>query len=228
MKILIKIISLLSIILFSFTSAQNSDYEDYEENVKDTVVIDGAKYARVIDEDYFDDLEYEGRMWSLAPGYGFGLIRGSSFSTIPSGYSINFITPYGFDIGPFYYNISFALGSFKAEHNSISTDNIGITTGDTLTAINPFYIGIGGDLNLSESIYSEGHIGRVGSGFGFWGVLGFDTGNLGSALGNDLDINIMIGSEFYLSSKITEVGNPSYWATISLRAIYSFHSLFGS
>ena len=228
MKILIKIISLLSIILFSFTSAQNSDYEDYEENVKDTVVIDGAKYARVIDEDYFDDLEYEGRMWSLAPGYGFGLIRGSSFSTIPSGYSINFITPYGFDIGPFYYNISFALGSFKAEYNSISTDNIGLTIGDTLTAINPFYIGIGGDLNLSESIYSEGHIGRIGSGLGFRGFLGFDTGNLGSALGNDLDINLMIGSEFYLSSQITEGGNPSYWATISLRGIYSFHSLFGS
>ena len=228
MKILIKIISLLSIILFSFTSAQNSDYEDYEENVKDTVVIDGAKYARVIDEDYFDDLEYEGRMWSLAPGYGFGLIRGSSFSTIPSGYSINFITPYGFDIGPFYYNISFALGSFKAEYNSISTDNIGLTIGDTLTAINPFYIGIGGDLNLSESIYSEGHIGRIGSGLGFRGFLGFDTGNLGSALGNDLDINLMIGSEFYLSSQITEGGNPSYWATISLRGIYSFHSLFDS
>ena len=228
MKILIKIISLLSIILFSFTSAQNSDYEDYEENVKDTVVIDGAKYARVIDEDYFDDLEYEGRMWSLAPGYGFGLIRGSTFSTIPSGYSINFITPYGFDIGPFYYNISFALGSFKAEYYSISTDNIGITISDTLTPINPFYIGIGGDLNLFESIYSEGHIGRIGSGLGFRGVLGFDTGNLGSALGNDLDINLMIGSEFYLSSQITEGGNPSYWATISLRGIYSFHSLFGS
>ena len=118
--------------MFSFTFAQNSDYEDYEENVKDTVIIDGAKYARVIDEDYFDDLEYDDGMWSLAPGYGFGLIKGSTFSTIPSGYSINIITPYGFDVGPLYYRISFALGSFKAKYNQISTDNIGITTGDTL------------------------------------------------------------------------------------------------
>ena len=228
MKLSIKIIFLILFILFSFTTAQNSSYEDYEENVKDTVVIDGAKYARVIDEDYFDDLEYDGAMWSIAPSYGLGLLKGETFSTIPSGYSINVITPYGFEIGPLYYNISFAFGRFKAGYNRISTDNIGVTTDDTLYSINPFYIGIGGDLNFFESIYSEGHIGKVGSGLGFRGFLGYDTGNLGSTLGNDLDINLMIGSEFYLSSEITKGGNPSYWATISLRAIYSFHSLFDS
>ena len=121
MKITKKFISFCLILLFSFTFAQNSNYEDYEENVKDTVIIDGAKYARVVDEDYFDDLEYDDGMWSIAPGYGFGLIKGSTFSTIPSGYSINIITPYGFDIGPLYYRISFALGSFEAEYNQIST-----------------------------------------------------------------------------------------------------------
>ena len=225
MKIFIKITILFLFILFSFTFAQNSDYE---EDVKDTVIINNTKYARIVDENYFEDLEYDDGMWSLAPGYGFGFIKGSTFSTIPAGYTINIITPYGFDVGPFYYNISFALGSFKAEYNIISTDNIGITTGDTLTTVNPFYIGIGGDLNFSESIYSEGHIGMIGSGLGFRGFLGFDTGNLGSTLGNDLDINLMIGSAFYLSSEITKEGNPSYWATISLRAIYSFHSLFDS
>ena len=228
MKISKKIISICLTLLFSFAFTQDPDSEDYEKNVKDTVVIDGAKYARVIDESYFDDLEYEGGMWSLAPGYSFGLIKGSTFSTIPAGYTINIITPYGFDVGPLYYNISVAFGSFKAEYNSTYVDNIGITTGDTLTAVNPFYIGIGGDLNFSESIYSEGHLGIIGSGIGFRGFLGFDTGNLGSALGNDLDINLMIGSEFYLSSKISKAENPSYWSTISLRAIYSFHSLFDS
>lgn len=228
MKITKNFISLCLILLFSFTFAQNSDYEDYEESVKDTVIINNTKYARVVDEEYFEDLEYEDRMWSLAPGYGFGLIKGSTFSTIPAGYTINIITPYGFDVGPLFYNISFALGSFKAEYNIISTDNIGITTGDTLITVNPYYIGIGGDLNFSESIYSEGHIGMIGSGLGFRGFLGFDTGNLGTTLGNDLDINLMIGSAFYLSSEITKGGNPSYWATLSLRAIYSFHSLFDS
>ena len=106
MKITKKFISFCLILLFSFTFAQNSNYEDYEENVKDTVIIDGAKYARVVDENYFEDLEYDDGMWSIAPSYGFGLVRGAKFSTIPSGYSINFITPYGFDIGPFSYNIS--------------------------------------------------------------------------------------------------------------------------
>ena len=231
MKISIKIISYCLVLLSSVISAQNSDYEDYEdyeENVKDTVVIDGAKYVKVIDEDYFDDLEYDDGMWSIAPGYGFGLVRGSTFSTIPSGYTINIITPFGLDIGPFYYNISFAFGQFEAEYNQVYTDNIGIVSGDTLVSVNPFYIGLGGDLNFFESFYCEGHIGRVGSGLGFRGFLGYDTGNLGSVLKNDLDINLMIGSEFYISSKITDVGYPSYWATISLRAIYSFHSLFDS
>ena len=112
MKITKKFISLFLFLLFSFTFAQDSDYEDYEENVKDTVIINGAKYARVIDEDYFEDLEYEGRMWSLAPGYGFGLIKGSTFSTIPSGYTINIITPYGFDVGPLYYRYIFCIRKF--------------------------------------------------------------------------------------------------------------------
>ena len=44
---------------------------------------------------------YDDRMWSIALSYGFGLIKGSTFSTIPSGYSMNIITPYGFNIGPF-------------------------------------------------------------------------------------------------------------------------------
>ena len=126
------------------------------------------------------------------------------------------------------HNISFAFGQFEAEFNQIYTDNIGIVTGDTIVTVNPFYIGIGGDLNFSNSIYSEGHIGRVGSGLGFRGFLGYDTGNLGSRLGNNLDINIMMGSEFYITTKITDFGNPSYWATFTLRGIYSFHSLFDS
>ena len=223
-----KIIYSSFLIILPSSFSQNIDDEDYEKSIKDTVVIDGTKYARVVDEDYFDDLEYDDGMWSIAPGYGFGLIKGSTFSTIPAGYTINIITPYGFDVGPLYYRISFALGHFEAVYNQITVDDIGVATGDTLTTVNPFYIGIGGDLNFFESIYSEGHIGMIGSGLGFRGFLGFDTGNLGSTLGNDLDINLMIGSAFYISSEMTKDSNPSYWATISLRAIYSFHSLFDS
>ena len=59
------------------------------------------KYAKVDNEQYFEDLDYDEGMWRLAPGYGFGVIKGSKFSTIPSGYSINVITPYGFNIGSF-------------------------------------------------------------------------------------------------------------------------------
>ena len=222
---------ILFIILFSSIYAQNDDYEDYEDyekESKDTVIIDGMKYARVINDSYFDDLEYDEGMWSVAPGYGFGIIKGAAFSSIPAGYSFNIITPYGFDIGPFRYNISFAFGKFESEYHKIAKDNVGLIINDSTIAISPIYIGIGGDLNFLGSIYSEGHIGIVGEGPGFRGFLGYNLGNLGTKLGNDLDLNLMIGSEFYISSKIVSDGPPSYWATFSLRGLYSFHSLFDS
>ena len=199
-----------------------------EESSKDTVIINGMKYAKVYNEQYFEDLDYDEGMWRLAPGYGFGLMKGETFSTVPSGYSINLITPYGFNIGPLYYNISLAFGRFESDYNVIAIDNAGIITSDSLIAIDPSYIGIGGDLNFFESIYTEGHVGKVGFGLGFRGFLGYDMGNLGEILGNDLDLNVKIGSEFYISSEIIENANPSYWATVSLRLIYSFQSLFDS
>ena len=208
------------LLFFSLVFSQN------EESRRDTVIIDGMKYAKVGNEQYFENLDYDEGMWRLAPGYGFGVIKGSKFSSIPSGYSVNIITPYGFKIGPFYYNISFAFGGYESEYRNIVTDEIGITISDTLLPLKPFYIGIGGDVNFFENLYTEGHIGKIDQGIGFRGFIGYDTGNLGDALGNNLDINIMIGSDFYISSDIA--GSPSYWGTLSLRLIYSFHTLFGS
>ena len=127
------------------------------------------KYARVDNDQYFEELDYDERMWRLAPGYGFGPIRGTSFSTIPFGYSINLITPYGFNLGPLYYNISLAFGQFKSKYNQIYVDNIGITVSDTIVTVSPFYVGIGGDLNFFDNLYSEGHIGIIGAGAGFRG-----------------------------------------------------------
>ena len=186
--------SFSSLLFLSLVFAQN------KESTKDTVIIDGIKYAKVNSEQNFEDLDYDEGMWRLAPGYGFGLIKGETFSTIPSGYSINLITPYGFSIGPLYYNISFAFGRFEAEYNVFSYDNAGITSSDSLMPIDPSYRGF----------------------------LGYDMGNLGEILGNDLDFNIKIGSELYISSEIIENANPSYWATVTMRLIYSFHSLFDS
>ena len=145
MKITKKFISFCLILLFSFTFAQNSNYEDYEENVKDTVIINGAKYARVVDEDYFEDLEYDDGMWSLLQAMVLAYKRINLFNN-PPGYSINIITPYGFDIGPLYYRISFALGSFEAEYNQFLLINWDHNWRHF--PVNPFYIGIGGDLNF--------------------------------------------------------------------------------
>ena len=220
MKCFRKYFSLLLCFILSLVFSQS------EESDKDTVIIDGIKYAKVVNKQYFEDLDYDKGMWKLAPGYGFGVIKGEKFSSIPSGYAINVITPYGINIGPFYYNISFAFGAYESEYRQITTDEIGITVGDTLLPLKPFYIGIGGDINFFDNLYTEGHIGKIDSGFGFRGFLGFDTGNLGDVLGNNLDINLMIGSDFYISTEI--VNGPSYWATITLRAIYSFHTLFDS
>ena len=51
----------------------------YDDESKDTVIIDGIKYARVINDDYFDDLEYDEGMWTLAPSYGLGIVKGNLF-----------------------------------------------------------------------------------------------------------------------------------------------------
>ena len=105
--------------MFSFINAQNDDYDDYDDDeLKDTVIIDGMKYARVINDDYFDNLEYDEGMWTLAPSYGLGIVKGSAFSSIPSGYSLNIITPfYGFGIGPCTITYLLHLERFNAEHH---------------------------------------------------------------------------------------------------------------
>ena len=48
---------LSSLFIFSLIFAQN------EESNKDTVIIDGTKYARILDEQYFEDLDYDEGMW---------------------------------------------------------------------------------------------------------------------------------------------------------------------
>ena len=53
-------------------------------------------YAQVIDEEYFDDFNFEEKLWTIAPAYGLGLVKGSVFSTLPTGYSMNITTPFGF------------------------------------------------------------------------------------------------------------------------------------
>ena len=80
----------------------------------------------------------------------------------------------------------FAFGQFKSKYNQIYVDNIGITVSDTIVTVSPFYVGIGGDLNFFDNLYSEGHIGIIGAGAGFRGFLGYDLGNIGSALRNTI------------------------------------------
>ena len=70
------------------------------------------------------------------------------------------------------------LVAYESEYRQITTDEIGITVGDTLLPLKPFYIGIGGDINFFDNLYTEGHIGKIDSGFGFRGFLGYDTETL--------------------------------------------------
>ena len=70
MKISLKhfLLADLFIILLSSINVKNDDYDDYDdydEELKDTVIIDGIKYARIVDDGYFDDLEYDEGMWTL-------------------------------------------------------------------------------------------------------------------------------------------------------------------
>jgi len=147
----------------------------------------------------------EGYNIGIAPSLG--LISGETFSEIPLGATAVITTPFGFDIGPLKYTISIAVGGYLGEFN-----------GDSF---NPSVIGIGGNLNLLEFIFAEGHIGQVGDGIGLRGFGGVSLERL-MKKGLNLPFNILIGSELFLSNDMAGVGNASGWISVGARLDYNF------
>ena len=145
--------------------------------------------------------------WSVGAALSAGLIKGETFTAVPTGGTIVITTPYSFKVGPFDYTVSLGAGGYSGEHNSV--------------AFNPSFAGVGGNLTVANLVFAEGHVGLVGEGSGFRGFAGVTLDRL-LKNGLNLPFNLLVGSEAFFSTDMAGAGNSSYWAALGIRLDYSF------
>ena len=145
--------------------------------------------------------------WNVGAAASVGLLKGETFTKVPTGGTVVITTPYGFKLGPFDYTISVGLGGYSGEHN-----------GD---AFNPAFVGLGGNLTLLNFVFAEGHVGSVGEGTGIRGFAGVTLDSIMLSCLN-LTVNLLVGSELFFSTDMAGVGNSSGWAAVGVRLDYGF------
>ena len=153
--------------------------------------------------------------WNVGAAASVGLLKGETFSgDVPTGGTFVLSTPYGFKIGPLDYNFSIGFGSY-------SGGELFDEETQTSDEFNPTFVGIGGNLTLAEFIFAEGHVGTVGEGTGFRGFAGVTLERL---LKNNMNlpVNVLIGSEAFLSTDLAGNGNTSGWASLGVRLDLTF------
>ena len=152
-----------------------------------------------------------------------GFISGATFTNTPSGFSLTIGTPYGFDLGPFDFSVSAIFGRYSGSYDSLAVyGNYEDYDGGFIDEFNPVLFGIGGNITLAKIIFTEIHIGNLGSGTGIHGFTGL---SLERIMKKRLKLpfhNILIGSELFISSDIRGVGTASGWIGMALRAVYEF------
>jgi len=199
-------------LLFNYIFSQNNNLDINQDNLF-TTNPDNLEL-----EDYRNnDLDSSNAMIvKLNPLEGFNLgFTGSTgfineeFNTNTLiGASIVVTTPYGLKLGTLDLQVSVAFGSYQGQ-----TPN---------GNYNPTAIGVGGNLTLFEMLFYEGHVGIVGAGPGGRGFGGISLEKLMNK-GLDLPVNILVGAEGFLSSKLDETGDEaSYWGSLGVRLEFSF------
>ena len=145
--------------------------------------------------------------WNIGGAASVGLLKGETFTEVPTGGTIVLTTPFGFKLGPFDYTVSLGFGSYSGEHAGVAFD--------------PGFVGVGGNLTLANLVFAEGHVGSVGEGTGFRGFAGVTLERL---MKNSLNLpfNLLVGSEAFYSTDMAGVGNSSGWAALGIRLDYGF------
>ena len=152
-----------------------------------------------------------------------GFISGATFTNTPSGFSLTIGTPYGFDLGPFDFTVSAIFGRYSGSYDSLAdSGNYEYYDGGFIDEFNPVLFGIGGNITLAKIIFTEGHIGNLGSGTGIHGFMGLSIERIMKKRLKLPFHNILIGSELFISSDMRGEGNPSGWIGMALRAVYEF------
>jgi len=138
-----------------------------------------------------------------------GLINGEFITNTPVGFSLVITTPIGFKLGKsaLDFSVSVLAGSYSGESSDGNFD--------------PITVGLGGNLELFNMLFYEGHVGLIGAGPGGRGFAGV---SLEKILNNiKLPINVLVGAEGFLSTKPSDKREEaSYWGGIGLRIDYSF------
>jgi len=145
--------------------------------------------------------------FSVGVAPSIGLVKGATFTNVPTGVTLVITTPYGFKLGPLDFTISAAFGGYQGEFKE--------------EAFNPSIMGVGGNLTLASFVFAEGHAGMVGEGTGIRGFAGVSLDYL-MKKGLGLPVNILVGGEGFISNDMAGVGNSSYWGGLGVRLDYDF------
>jgi hypothetical protein len=145
--------------------------------------------------------------FSVGVAPSIGLVKGATFTNVPTGVTLVITTPYGFKLGPLDFTISAAFGGYQGEFEE--------------EAFNPSIMGVGGNLTLASFVFAEGHAGIVGNGPGIRGFAGVSLEYL-MKKGLNLPVNILVGGEGFISNEMSDGGNASGWGGLGVRLDYDF------
>jgi hypothetical protein len=145
--------------------------------------------------------------FSVGVAPSIGLVKGATFTNVPTGVTLVITTPYGFKLGPLDFTISAAFGGYQGEFEE--------------EAFNPSIMGVGGNLTLASFVFAEGHAGIVGEGTGIRGFAGVSLEYL-MKKGLGLPVNILVGGEGFISTNMAGAGNASGWGGLGVRLDYDF------
>ena len=177
------------------------DDPEVEQAVNESTV------AEAIEEEAEEVVAREALGWNVGAAASVGLLKGETFTKVPTGGTLVITTPFGFKVGPFNYTVSFGFGGYSGEHDG--------------NAFDPGFVGLGGNLTLFDFVFAEGHVGSVGDGTGIRGFAGVTLERL---MKNNLNLpfNLLVGSELFYSNDMAGVGNSSGWAALGVRLDYGF------
>ena len=174
-----------------------------DPKVEETVIDE----TTISEEEAEEVVAKEALGWNIGAAASVGLLKGKTFTEVPTGGTVVITTPFGFKLGPLDYTVSIGFGSYSGENEGLAFD--------------PAFVGVGGNLTLMDFIFAEGHVGSVGEGTGIRGFAGVTLERLMKNSLN-LPVNILLGSEIFYSTDMAGVGNPSGWAALGLRLDYGF------
>jgi len=202
---------IVNIILIGLLFSQDNEGDIATSSDSVSIASDSISVDTTVKEIAEEVVAKEASGWNVGAAASIGLIKGESFSGgLPTGGTVVITTPFGFKLGPFDYTVSLGFGGYSASFE----DDEGLKSD-----FNPGFVGIGGNLTIAKFIFAEGHVGNVGEGSGFRGFAGITLERLMKNSLN-LPVNLLIGSEAFYSTSMTDAGNPSGWAAVGIRLDY--------